>query len=513
MSHSSVIVFNNNLELLLNNIQSIFSELSPDISNNYTFPLTGTSYIDTFVSNNTKKYNDISNKNDIIFSKGLILLEHINFNYIWNNSNLSQVNKETIWKYLQTMVLYSIEYKENVNIKNILSQYKINNTIDNDHTRLIVNILHNLSNEIIIPDTNDEITPTDTSLQNSLQNFKLPDLSNILGKHLMELIQKIMDDIDIGGFEINNPLELIQTLLDKEFSIENDTTGISSLVKNIIDNLKKHLSSEDLNRPELFKEIQNVLQLFNNITNNKYDLDKVCSNLNSGEFQSKFDDIINSLDFDILMGHFVEIVSALRSNSSINIPEILEKMSTVFSEGGLENLSSLGGLAGLGGLGGLGGLMNLFNSVTGQSPDNTTDNDDNDGNDNGDNLSNIMSSLNIESIVGNVMKDMNIGSTSSSDGAESLDMNDIDISKIFKSVSKNLPQELTKNLTPNMSQDFLNQLPENIDMEQIKKMVGGKKSKINNSKLNQLSRLEKRRERLRRKLKERKQQMHQMQRT
>lgn len=502
MSHSSVIVFNNNLELLLNNIQSNFSELSPDITNNYTFPITGTSYIDSFVTNNTKKYNDISNKNDIIFSKGLILLEHINFNYIWNNSNLSQVNKETIWKYLQTMVLYSIEYKENVNIKTILSQYKINNTIDNDHTRLIVNILHNLSNEIIIPDTNDEITPTDTSLQNSLQNFKLPDLSNIVGKHLMELIQKIMDDIDIGGFEINNPLELIQTLLDKEFSIENDTTGISSLVKNIIDNLKKHLSSEDLNRPELFKEIQNVLQLFNNITNNKYDLDKVCSNLNSSEFQSKFDQIINSLDFDTLMVHFIEIVSTLRSNSSINIPEIIEKVSSIFSEGGLDNLSSLGGLAGLGGLGGLGGLMNLFNSVTGQSPDNNSDN--------GDDLSNIMSSLNLESIVGNVMKDMNIGSANSSDGAEPLDMNNIDINKILKSVSKNLPQELTKNLTPNMTQDFLNQLPENIDLDQIKKMVGGKKSRINNSKLNQLSRLEKRRERLRQKLKERKQQMHQM---
>ena len=49
----------------------------------------------------------------------------------------------------------------------------------------------------------------------------------------------VMEDIDIESVQMENPLELIQTLLDGTFSLESDTTGVAVLVKNIIDNLKK----------------------------------------------------------------------------------------------------------------------------------------------------------------------------------------------------------------------------------------------------------------------------------
>ena len=85
------------------------------------------------------------------------------------------------------------------------------------------------------------------------------------------------------------------------------------------------------------------------------------------------------------------------------------------------------------------------------------------------------------------------------------DISSLDINSLFKSVTNNLPQELTKNLPKEMSLDFLNNITDNIDLDEIKKMAGIKGNvRVNHSKLNQLTRLEKRRERLRKKLKERK---------
>ena len=526
MSNKSLIAFNTNLELLLKNIQTNFNELSNTISNTYTFPIIGNTHIDVFIKNNNNKYNDISAKNNIIFSKGVVILNSIDFNYIWNNKNLSKHDKDILWKYLQTMVLYSIEYKENIIIKDVLQKYKKDSIIDNDNTRIIVNILDNLSNTSIIKDTNIETTQPQTE-----GGFKLPDLSNIVGKHLMKLINSIMEDIDIDSINITNPLELIKTLLDSDFNLENDTTGISECVKSIIVQLKKHLLSNDLNRKELFKDIQNVITLFNNITNSQYDLEHVFSSLNSDDFQNKFDTIINSLDFEVLLKYFIDIVSKIKSDSTININEIIELISEKVADGNIGDLMGMlssvmgnssnstdghsdmsnfdmGTIMGIVGSlmgnssnstdanGGtpnidMGSIMGMVGNIMGNSS-NTTDT--NGGTPNID-MGNIMSSLNLDGIVKNVMSDMN---------TDSLHDSDVDVQKIFNSISKHLPSNLAKNVPKDMSSNIINQLTQNMDVEQIKKMAGGKK-RINNAKLNQLSRLEKRRERLRRKLNERKQ--------
>ena len=97
-------------------------------------------------------------------------------------------------------------------------------------------------------------------------------------------------------------------MLDGTFSLESDTTGVAVLVKHIIDNLKKNLSSGDLNKELILQDVKNVLVMFNNVTNNKYDINKVLSTLDNDEFQTNFDKIINSLDFEYLLGHIIDIL-------------------------------------------------------------------------------------------------------------------------------------------------------------------------------------------------------------
>jgi hypothetical protein len=527
-SVNSVNNFNINLELLLKNILNNFKELHDTITGQYTIPLDTDSYIQSFINMSKHKFNDISNKNEIIFSKGVTIIEHIDFNYIWSHENVTNENKDIIWKYLQTMVLYSIEYNENINIKTILKQYKHDNIIHNDSQRMIINILDNLSNKKIINDTYDSDDTTDKT--NDAQTFKLPDLSGIVGKELMNLINKTMDSIDLNSVEIGQPLELVQTLLDGSFSLETDTTGVAKLVKQIIDNLKINLLSKDLNRKVLFKDLENVLQLVNSITNNNKDINKIFDNLQTNEFYNNFDTIINSLDFEQILKYIIDILQKVQSESSININEVLEKLGQKFSDGSLSamgDMSSMGNIMGLlgnfmntsnnsndtndtsnsttGGLGDMGNIMGLLGNFMNTSNNSNDTNDTNDTSNSttgglGD-ISKLLSSLNINNIVENVMTDMNIDSNQSDEHNNA----NIDMNELFKSVTKNLPNELMNNMSQNNPSDLLNKLSGDIDFDQLKQMIGVKKNtRMNHTKINQLSRLEKRRDRLRKKLAERK---------
>jgi len=488
MSEKSVVTFNKNLGALLKNIKETFKELKETIDERYVLPLTDSKYLQQFIKNNKHKGNDISNKNEIIFSKDLVLLEYIDFNYIWNHSEITSENKQIIWKYIQSLYLYSLEYGDSINIKDILQNYKDTNIIDNNTSRIVINILNNLSNkQLITYDTKEDSDDFDDT-DKGVNPFTLPDLSNIIGKHLMQLVKDVMEDIDIESVQMENPLELIQTLLDGTFSLESDTTGVAVLVKNIIDNLKKKLSSEDLNKKLILQDVKNVLVMFNNITNNKYDINKVLSTLDNDEFQTNFDKIINSLDFEYLLGHIIDILQNVQSESNIDLPNIMSTVKDKLSNINLENLTNIPQ------------LMSMFGNIMGSVNTNEEQ---------GENTSmfqSLLSSLdmgnignigNMGNIVNSVMNDLQMNSGD----ANSTDVSDIDMQKIFTSVTNHLPS----NITQNIPKDVLNKLSGDIDIEALKKMVGNKKNtRVNHSKINQLSRLEKRRERLRKKLEEKK---------
>ena len=501
MSEKTIKTFNKNLETLLHNILESFEELRENLEQVYVVPLHGDTYLKKFIEYNKNKGHDISNKNEIIFSKQSHILEHIDFNYIWNHSQMTQENKNIIWKYIQSLYLYSLEYSEHIDIKQILLEYKQTNRIDNDTTRKVINILNNLSNKPLIENNSNSIEDEENEQSST---FKLPDLSNFIGKHIMELGNNIMKDIDLESVTIEQPLELVQTLLDGKFNLETDTTGVALLVEKLINNLKTNLLSEDLDKQALLKELKNVLQMFNNITNNNYNLDKVFQTLETDEFTKNFDTIINSLNFEFILSHLIDIIDKLKTDSNIDVTQVMTQLKDTFATQGLNSLNSLTNIP---------QLMGLVSNLMGNK------NSDTEQDDGVNNIHNLMSSLNLGDMFNNIMSDMNV------DGSDETtpDMSNIDIGSIFNSIKKNLPQELIQNLPSqlgeHMSSDVLNQLSENIDLDQIKKMadmagmagMAGMKGnvRINHSKLNQLTRLEKKREQLRKKLAERKRSLHQ----
>ena len=66
-------------------------------------------HLESFVKNCQGKGDDISSKNEIIFSKESVLLDNINFHSIWNDEYLTELQKENIWKYLHSLYLHAYE--------------------------------------------------------------------------------------------------------------------------------------------------------------------------------------------------------------------------------------------------------------------------------------------------------------------------------------------------------------------------------------------------------------------
>tara|TARA_B110000211_G_C14071153_1_gene550048 strand:+ start:1182 stop:2723 length:1542 start_codon:yes stop_codon:yes gene_type:complete len=502
-------LFNKNLESLLTNILDNFSEMEQNIKSTYSFPIEGESYLTYFITQNKKKGTDIANKNEIIFSKESIIIENIDFNYIWNDNHITKENKNIIWKYIQSLYLYSLEHTENIGFKNILQNYNKTNTIHNDTERIVVNIFNNLSNKK--QDTSEEsLVETEN---NDTNPFSMPDLSLFLGKHLMRFINTIVQKINIDEIELNNPLELVQLLLSGEFDLQNDSSGISSLVKKIISTLKAELLSESLDKKGLFKDIENVLSLINNITKSSFDFKNIIPDINDEQFNDNFNKIINSIDFDSMLMVMVEKLREIKENTNIDIIPLFQEIMNDYTNNKLD-MSSL-----------IGKLMKLVSSI--QSNQSNTPNESTDETNTSTNTSNHLEdafkqfgSLDLSSVIGNVMSELNQNTE------QHENQNNIDLQSIIQSVTKNLPAELTNNMPKDLSNQLGNSLGnhfgENMDLEsmastlsnllngsnmdEIKNMLpSSKNTRINTNKITQLSKLEKRRERLRQKLEKRKQ--------
>ena len=141
--------FNKSLENFLKNLIENYPEIEKHLNDYYTFPLEGTKYIEHFSENCVNKGQDISTKNEIIFSEEIEILRDVEFNKIWNDDALDDVGKENIWKNLHTLYLYSYEYQKDKSVKSILEELKNvqsdNENID-EQTKTFLNIIESLTN-------------------------------------------------------------------------------------------------------------------------------------------------------------------------------------------------------------------------------------------------------------------------------------------------------------------------------------------------------------------------------
>jgi hypothetical protein len=253
--------FNQNLTQFIDIIKKNYPSQKELIEKHYTFDKnTGDKYIKEFLNSCTKIGDDISTKNEIIFSKGSTVLVNIDFYSIWNDESLSEEQKNNIWKYLQTLYIFAFEYIKDQDFKTILKQIKKlgTNTSDLDaETKTFMNIIDSLSEKYT--KKKDENENEDENEDTSGPNFVPPELFN---GAIGDLAKEIAEEIDPSKIDLDDPSKLLKDLLSGNFDENNDNSGLVDLVKNITNKIQDKLSSGKLDESKLFNEAQNVMNTF-----------------------------------------------------------------------------------------------------------------------------------------------------------------------------------------------------------------------------------------------------------
>ena len=247
--------FNENLEQFIKNLSKISKD--NDFSKHYNFDNPGDSYLKMFYANTKDLGNDIANKDEIIFSEENTILNHINFNKIWNLESLSDENRDIIWNYLHTLYIFAYEHIKEVDIKNVLKQLKNispdSNELDDD-TKTLINIINTLTNkfsENTIEEINDE---TEENM-----SFDLPQLFN---GTIGNLAKEIASEIDTNAINLEDPISLLKDLMSGNFDENNDESGIVNLVKNITNKIQTKITTGDLQESDLLSDASNLMKNF-----------------------------------------------------------------------------------------------------------------------------------------------------------------------------------------------------------------------------------------------------------
>ena len=254
--------FNENLKLLLEQIVKVFPEQQENIENIYKFENPGDKYLRSFYLNCRNMGDDVSSKNEIIFSKENTILEGVDFYEIWNSDKLNADMKKNIWKYLHTLYIYAYEYEKDQDLKTIIQELKkmggSREDMDED-TRTLANIIDSLTGKFDKAPEGMEEDEKEGSSDEPFANFAPPELfDGMIG----DLAKEIAEEINPEELNLDDPSQLLKDLMSGNFDVNNDSSGITNLVKNITGKIQSKLASGNLDESALFAEAQNVMQNF-----------------------------------------------------------------------------------------------------------------------------------------------------------------------------------------------------------------------------------------------------------
>lgn len=217
---------------------------------------------------------ELSEKNEIVFSKEITLLPGLDLHIIWN-SDLSDSTRDSLWKYLHTLYIYADNYTRNTSLPEVMKQYK--NATDKEHlevdrqTQIMYGILGNLCGDKL--KQNNEKTLANKSKGRKSKgkkkkkksssgggSFPLPD-NGLFGGEIGKLATEIAGEIDTSAMDLDNPGEMMKGLLSGNMS---EDSPMIKLVQQISGKIQNKLSSGDVNEMELFSEAQGVLKSMGN---------------------------------------------------------------------------------------------------------------------------------------------------------------------------------------------------------------------------------------------------------
>ena len=264
MEKTNIEYFNYYLRLFIINIKEIFPEYKSILEDYYKELLDNETcnndkYVKRFMVKLKDNKTEISNKDDILFSKDIYVLKNINFYNLWKSDELSTINKEKIWEYIQTLYILGESIVSDSNkIQSLLENFKNlknnNSNLENmnDEEKQFINIFENLSKPSSGLETPGNTEPLD-------ENFMK---EGILGKLADELKDEIkIDDLKIE--DTGNVNDIFNNLMKGDNSL-----NFMNLIQTVGQKIDNKIKSGELNQGELMVEAIKMMGAMQNKNTN-----------------------------------------------------------------------------------------------------------------------------------------------------------------------------------------------------------------------------------------------------
>ena len=254
MSQTNIEYFNSTLKLFVLNVIKIYPEYKDGLTEYYKDLLESESnnddkYVKRFMRKFGEFKSEISKKDDGVFSETICFLKNVDFKDIWENENTTLEIKNTIWKYLQTLLVIG---------ETIIS--------DSDKIKSLVdNLQKTRSGEEVEEDMTEENKAMLDMLKNLSENSKNKIDENMLtdgliGNLAKELAEDInMDDLNLDIGEDENVGDIFSKIMSGDNPMK-----FMNLIQNVGSKIQSKLEDGNIDQSKLLSEATNMMGMLGN---------------------------------------------------------------------------------------------------------------------------------------------------------------------------------------------------------------------------------------------------------
>ena len=258
MAQTNIEYFNSTLKLFINNIINIYPEYKECLNEYYSDILEKDScnddkHVKRFMRKFSNYKEDISTKNDDLFSETICFLKNVDFKELWENEKSVKSIKDTIWDYLQTL-------------------YVIGETIISDSNKiktLVESLNKKRENEPLDEDASEE----NKELMDMLKNLSDKKSGNNVDEDLLNtglignLAKELASDINLDDMNLNlgegGDAPNIGDIFGKLMSGDNPMKFMN-LIQNVGKKIQTKLTDGNLDQSKLLDEAQNMMGMLGN---------------------------------------------------------------------------------------------------------------------------------------------------------------------------------------------------------------------------------------------------------
>lgn len=186
----------------------------------------------------------IVDKNLEFFDLEVEFLEEISFKRLWEKS-ISNKTRESIWKYLQTFQLISINLKSSEDLKNVLNgeDIKIEKDVAKDLKKM-----KKLSEDVQSESNSQGVGEGENELDKML--------GGLMNSGIGDIAKEVAENLDVESMfgnvnENSNPMELMSQLMNPE--------KMGAIFNNINSVMENKMSSGELSQADLKREAEGMM--------------------------------------------------------------------------------------------------------------------------------------------------------------------------------------------------------------------------------------------------------------